>query len=122
VTHYQLDALEHGWIYVAVAAVSSAVQWHFAADSRLRVLSSLHGILFIAAFLFAVAVSPFTDTYFSLIFPFLGLSATGLAACIANPFLGASRFIIAIATSIVSLASGACLTLFGAIVFQTTWF
>ncbi len=121
-TPYQVDALDHAWIYIAVAAASSAIQWHFAANSPSRVLSSLHGVLFICAFLFAVAVSPFTDAYFYLILPFLGLSAGGLAACIASPFLGASYVAIAIATSILSLASGAYLTLLGMIVIQTTWF
>ena len=121
-TSHQIDALEHGWIYLAIAALSSAAQWHFSAESRVRALSALHGILFIVAFLFAVALSPFEDASVHLFVPFLMLLGGGFLACLANPFLGASRLSVAFATSAATLVAGVFLTVLGMIAIQSTWF
>ena len=121
---YQLRALEEALPGLLLAVAASAGQWFVSPRNLLSVFASSHGLLFAAAFGYALAVSPYSEP-FSRAGPYVlpyeilcglgAISAASASILRVGPILGRVPF------SLAGLAGGAWVWFIGGMTIAHDW-
>jgi hypothetical protein len=126
VTDYQWLVLREGLPGLLVAASCSVGFWFLVASrpTWLRTLASAHGAIFVVGLLYAVVVSPYSETYPApnpYILPFFAILGVGVASAAVAVLLAPGRAVLRLLTVLASLVSAAWIWLIGVMGIAHDW-